>query len=1799
VFSSADKSPAPVHVARAKAAEAEGPFFQRAGEAERKSSFFGGESFFPAQAKLEISQPDDPQEKEADAIADEVTAPEAAPTVSAKQEDEAVQAKAETSGARDASFAVQRAPVAPRIQRQEGAGGFASGSVGEDESAGLIQGKAQNAGMMAWLARKARGPPSSEPSPNDSFEHGLASSKGSGSPLPSQLRSHMETRFGADFAGVRVHTGSRAQSLSASIHAKAFTHGGDIYFNSGYYSPGTAAGQKLLAHELTHTIQQGASSPAASSTQTQRAQRSIQRSPIIHRAAESQRSAAVELARGEQGKVSANETGPDGKRMGWERLLEYFKTTFGEDRILPEGATYQSGAVSETAIKVRSTTRGDAMASDGTSLLHDQELDVLPSWCGIFALWALNKGGIPLKKWAIGNSMFPPGAAYPPGHQPQAGDIAWRREFQHYGLVASSDGSNVTTVNGNTSGDDNVGGQVQEQTHPIDHWFAFFDPASIQDGPLQPPGQGTGAAAAPVRSLAELRKNLFGVNPKAEETSSSSRAEPTRSVAAKTESAPQEPAPEQDRPELERETEGESSTAGPNLSRAAADDERNEPGLQATLSRAFAEGSGRAQERARQSLPSTQPEGVSPGAPREAAPAPEHLLPQARGPPPIHTELQRSTVQRGWLGDAWDAVSSAVTEAAEWVEQGLDAAKGWLLRKVRDFVARIPGYQVLCLILGEDPITGEEHPLTGRNLLEAGLDVLPLGSLFRTVMTRIGIFDDVATWLEGRIEGMRILAQAIGARFLSFWDELELSDVGDPEGVMERVASLLRSTIDDIVGFVGDSAETFLDMIKRVMIREIADFVRVRIPRLFPLLKVALGFDPDTLEPVPRTGANILDAFLMVSEEGEEQRRQMIETGTYQRIVGWIDRGIQVFSTSWVELRAAIDGIWNFVTIENLFSPLQTLQRIYDTFARPIGRITTFLVDAAREILRVIKRALMARLSAFARETRGYTLLTVIIGSDPFTGEEVPRTMENVIRGFMGLMDGGEQQYEQLKQSGAIARIVDKVNAAVDRLNMTPRGIIQLFIDLWNSFSISDLAHPIETFTRIVRTFGEPIARLVRFVIEILMIVCEAVLILMGFPFDLIANIIANARAAWDAIKADVPGFFKNILKAIKQGFTQFFDHIGTHLLNGVIGWLMSELADAGIPPLTDFSLRGVIGWVLEVLGISMEKIWEKLAAHPRIGPQRVAQIRGAINTLTGIWTFIQDVRERGVAAIWEKIQEQLSNLWSTVIDAVKDWVMEKIISTVVTKLLSMLDPTGIMAVVNSAIAIYNAIQSFIRYFTQMLQIVNKFVAGIREIAEGSTQKAADFLEGALEQGMTIAIGFLANQVGLGGVGRRVGEMIERVRGIVDQAIGWLVNKAVDTGFALLDRVMAAGRSARDAVLGWLGLRKTFTEPNGQRHQLYFRGSGAAARLIVESDPRTVPQVRQAVAARVAEPGKEEAKAAYDRTGVLHGEVEALQARLAVDANYPTPQARTADENLLSEKMDQLKDNLGLLMPHLQPHPLPTEAQVTMPAAANNHAFATSMVANRIYNVGFVNSKGSEPSQAAHALYDPINVRRKGNGSYYIRGHLLNHNLGGPGLWSNMTALCREGNSRHEKDVESKVKQKFNEGKVIHYEVHAGGTFAPGDPPATAQEAKSRFTAIPDADAKFTQIVSLLTAERAAGIPTELRCEAHTMKYEGANWVDDELIVQRTVNNPVEDSPASYQLAGAGPAPVPAEVNVNTTDTHTLQHLPGVGPQLADRIVENGPYASFDQLTGVPGIGPGKLAAITASTHPRAVIQPR
>jgi hypothetical protein len=116
------------------------------------------------------------------------------------------------------------------------------------------------AASITRVVQRARSDPLRSFEPGADFESRLSGS-GGGNPLPASTRAFMESRFGADFSGVRLHTGSEAAQLNRAVNAQAFAHGLDIYLGEGKHDLKSSAGKQLLAHELTHVIQQTGSPP--------------------------------------------------------------------------------------------------------------------------------------------------------------------------------------------------------------------------------------------------------------------------------------------------------------------------------------------------------------------------------------------------------------------------------------------------------------------------------------------------------------------------------------------------------------------------------------------------------------------------------------------------------------------------------------------------------------------------------------------------------------------------------------------------------------------------------------------------------------------------------------------------------------------------------------------------------------------------------------------------------------------------------------------------------------------------------------------------------------------------------------------------------------------------------------------------------------------------------------------------------------------------------------------------------------------------------------------------------------------------------------------------------------------------------------------------------------------------------------------------------------------------------------------------------------------------------------------------
>jgi hypothetical protein len=223
------------------------------------------------QPKLEINEPGDSYEQQADQVADQVmTMPDMKLQMHRDEddEDEPIQMKQISRAEKKEEEQPVQMEQISRAEKKEEEKPIQKEQIfrSEDKEDDKIQKQQifraekkeeEKPIQKASVSGKDKDPDSAG---THNLEDQLHRTSGSGNPLPADSRQTMESHFGSDFSQVRVHTHPEAVQMNKDLNAKAFTHGSNIYFGSGYYDPGSSSGKHLLAHELTHVIQQSARS---------------------------------------------------------------------------------------------------------------------------------------------------------------------------------------------------------------------------------------------------------------------------------------------------------------------------------------------------------------------------------------------------------------------------------------------------------------------------------------------------------------------------------------------------------------------------------------------------------------------------------------------------------------------------------------------------------------------------------------------------------------------------------------------------------------------------------------------------------------------------------------------------------------------------------------------------------------------------------------------------------------------------------------------------------------------------------------------------------------------------------------------------------------------------------------------------------------------------------------------------------------------------------------------------------------------------------------------------------------------------------------------------------------------------------------------------------------------------------------------------------------------------------------------------------------------------------------------------
>ena len=325
---------------------------------------------------------------------------------------------------------------------------------------------------------------------------------------------------------------------------------------------------------------------------------------------------------------------------------------------------------------------------------------------------------------------------------------------------------------------------------------------------------------------------------------------------------------------------------------------------------------------------------------------------------------------------------------------------------------------------------------------------------------------------------------------------------------------------------------------------------------------------------------------------------------------------------------------------------------------------------------------------------------------------------------------------------------------------------------------------------------------------------------------NMLTNLLSAALEAIGAIISDPIGFLSNLIRGVKEGFVNFGNNIMRHLMSGLVTWLTGALGPMGITiPEDIFSLKGIFSLVMQVLGLTWDYMRQK--AVKLLGEPVVQALE------TGFELF-QIIRTEGIAGIWEYLKEQFNDLKETVIDSIQEMIISTVVDAGIKWVLGLMSPAG--AFVKAAMMIIDIVKFFIERGSQIMELINAFIDGVKAVAAGNVGVIATKIETALGKAVPVIIGFLASLLGISGLAKKVQKLIGKIRKRIDKAIDKLILKAKKA----FSKLVRKGKKAAGKFIDWLGIKKRFKTKDGKNHKLFLEETGGKPQLMVQSEKQQV-----------------------------------------------------------------------------------------------------------------------------------------------------------------------------------------------------------------------------------------------------------------------------------------------------------------------------------------------------------------------
>ncbi|MFT4216078.1 MAG: hypothetical protein QM619_02695 [Micropruina sp.] len=279
------------------------------------------------------------------------------------------------------------------------------------------------------------------------------------------------------------------------------------------------------------------------------------------------------------------------------------------------------------------------------------------------------------------------------------------------------------------------------------------------------------------------------------------------------------------------------------------------------------------------------------------------------------------------------------------------------------------------------------------------------------------------------------------------------------------------------------------------------------------------------------------------------------------------------------------------------------------------------------------------------------------------------------------------------------------------------------------------------------------------------------------------------ARAAGvvgDIVKAPVK-FLGNLIAGIKGGILKFKDDFLGHLRRGLMSWLFGALAEGGIELPKSFDIKGIIGFLASIFGLTWANIRNRVVK--KIGEKAM----GAVEK--GVEIFQVIAGPEGVGGLWQMLMEKLGNIKEMIFDQVKDFVQDRIISAGISWLIGLLNPAG--AFIKACKLIYDIVMFFVNNAARLARFVNTILDSMAEIVAGNISAVVNKINDVLGQMVPIIIGFMASLIGLGGIGQKIREIIQKLQKPVNKAIDFVIKTGLKLAGPIIRGITGLGKKVK------------------------------------------------------------------------------------------------------------------------------------------------------------------------------------------------------------------------------------------------------------------------------------------------------------------------------------------------------------------------------------------------------------------